>query len=263
MLIAGGTDLLPNMKRRQQVPGTLVALRHVADLRRVENGHGSRARRGLDADRAGASPLVREGYPGLWQAAVTGGHAAPAQHGHAGRQPLSGHPLHLLRPEPRVETAIGFCMKKDGETCWVAPSSSRCLAVSSTDTAPALIALGAQRPAGLAGGEREVALEELYRNDGIDYIDAPPGRDPHRRAARRPGRLEEHLLEAAPPRIVRLPGAVRGRGGAPGRRRDGRAGAHRAGRWPRGRNLPSDAAAALEGQAARRTGSSPRRRPAP
>ena len=35
MLLAGGTDLLPNMKRRQQVPKTLVALRDVEGLRTV------------------------------------------------------------------------------------------------------------------------------------------------------------------------------------------------------------------------------------
>src|SRR5204862_5774850 len=39
--------------------------------------------------------------------------------------------------------AIDFCMKRDGKTCWVATSSPRCLAVSSTDTAPILVALGA------------------------------------------------------------------------------------------------------------------------
>ncbi len=68
--------------------------------------------------------------------------------------------------------AIDFCMKKDGETCWVAPSSKRCLAVSSTDTAPALIALGARVRLVSVDGERTVAVDDLYQNDGIDYIPA-------------------------------------------------------------------------------------------
>ncbi|OLC82925.1 MAG: hypothetical protein AUH72_05550 [Acidobacteria bacterium 13_1_40CM_4_65_8] len=38
MIVAGGTDLLPNMKRRQQVPGTLVGLRNIAELRGISNG---------------------------------------------------------------------------------------------------------------------------------------------------------------------------------------------------------------------------------
>ncbi len=39
--------------------------------------------------------------------------------------------------------AIDFCLKKDGDICWVATASKRCVAASSTDCAPALLALGA------------------------------------------------------------------------------------------------------------------------
>jgi 4-hydroxybenzoyl-CoA reductase subunit beta len=70
--------------------------------------------------------------------------------------------------------AIDFCLKKDGETCWVATASKRCVAVSSTDTAPALIALGAKVKLVSAQGDRELALAELYRNDGIDYLSRTP-----------------------------------------------------------------------------------------
>jgi 4-hydroxybenzoyl-CoA reductase subunit beta len=66
--------------------------------------------------------------------------------------------------------AIDFCMKRDGQTCWVATRSKRCLAVSSTDTAPALISLGARVRLISAEGERDLALNELYCNDGIDYL---------------------------------------------------------------------------------------------
>ncbi|MFP5379137.1 MAG: FAD binding domain-containing protein, partial [Vicinamibacteria bacterium] len=66
--------------------------------------------------------------------------------------------------------AIDFCMKKDGTTCWVATSSDRCLAVSSTDTAPALMALGATVTLVSASGTREVAVEDLYVNDGMYYL---------------------------------------------------------------------------------------------
>src|SRR5205814_1345528 len=62
--------------------------------------------------------------------------------------------------------AIDFCMKKDGETCWVATSSPKCLAVSSTDTAPALIALGAEVTLTRAGATRRIAVSELFQNDG-------------------------------------------------------------------------------------------------
>ena len=70
--------------------------------------------------------------------------------------------------------AIDFCMKKDGETCWVATSSPKCLAVSSTDTAPALMSLDAGVTLTSATGTRRVAVAELYRNDGIHYLTRRP-----------------------------------------------------------------------------------------
>jgi 4-hydroxybenzoyl-CoA reductase subunit beta len=70
--------------------------------------------------------------------------------------------------------AIDFCLKKDGETCWVATASKRCVAVSSTDTAPALISLGAKVRLVSAQGERELALADLYKNDGVDYLARRP-----------------------------------------------------------------------------------------
>jgi 4-hydroxybenzoyl-CoA reductase subunit beta len=66
--------------------------------------------------------------------------------------------------------SIDFCLKKDGTICWVAPGSSKCMAVSSTDTGPALMALGARVRLVSRSGEREVLLSDLYNNDGIDYI---------------------------------------------------------------------------------------------
>jgi 4-hydroxybenzoyl-CoA reductase subunit beta len=70
--------------------------------------------------------------------------------------------------------SIGFCLKKDGDICWVAPGSAKCMAVSSTDTAPVLMALGARVRLVSRAGEREVALTELYQNDGIHYSKRQP-----------------------------------------------------------------------------------------
>ena len=70
--------------------------------------------------------------------------------------------------------AIDFCMKKDGGTCWVATSSPTCLAVSSTDTAPMLQALGARVRLVSASGERWVDVADLYRNDGMHYLTRRP-----------------------------------------------------------------------------------------
>src|SRR5260370_40512860 len=70
--------------------------------------------------------------------------------------------------------AAGFCIKKDGDICLVAPSSPRCWAVSSSDTAPMAIALGALVMLTGPEHERELSVAALYRDDGIDYLAKQP-----------------------------------------------------------------------------------------
>jgi 4-hydroxybenzoyl-CoA reductase subunit beta len=70
--------------------------------------------------------------------------------------------------------SVGFCLKKDGDICLVAPSSPRCWAVSSSDTAPVAIALGATVTLAGPEGERELPVSALYRDDGIEYLAKRP-----------------------------------------------------------------------------------------
>ncbi len=175
MLVAGGTDLLPNMKRRHQTPGTLVALRHVDELRRVWNGQGLTLGTGLTLTDIVRNVDVRERYTGLWQAAVQIATPHLRNMGTLGGNLCLDTRCTYYNQNYEWRRAIDFCMKKDGTTCWVAPSSARCLAVSSTDTAPALLALRADIRLVSAGGVRTLALEDLYRNDGIDYVTREPG----------------------------------------------------------------------------------------
>jgi 4-hydroxybenzoyl-CoA reductase subunit beta len=174
MLLAGGTDLLPNMKRRQQTPATLVALRGVQELKAIANGTGMTLGAGVTLTELAGAKAVRAKYAGLMQA------AAQVATPHLRNMATLGGNLCLdtrcsyYNQSHEWRKAIDFCLKKDGETCWVATASKRCVAVSSTDTAPALIALGARVKLVSAMGEREVALEDLYKNDGIEYLTRRP-----------------------------------------------------------------------------------------
>ena len=69
MLVAGGTDLLPNMKRRQQVPRTLVSLRRLGELKEITNGNGLAIGAGLTLSGLVREARIRERYAALWQAA--------------------------------------------------------------------------------------------------------------------------------------------------------------------------------------------------
>ena len=167
MLIAGGTDLLPNMKRRQMAPKVLISLKGIPELRK--NGSG------LGAGITLTEVVNRKDLPlGLRQAA----HQVATVHlrnmGTLGGNLCLDTRCNYYNQNYEWRKAIDFCLKKDGDICWVATASKRCVAMSSTDCAPALIALGASVVLVSEKNTRTVALEDLYNNDGIDYLKRRP-----------------------------------------------------------------------------------------
>ena len=175
MLLAGGTDLLPNMKRRQQTPKVLVSLARVEGLKDLANGNGLTLGAGLTLSQVVQVAGVAARYPGLWQAASQVATAQLRNMGTIGGNLCLDTRCTYYDQNYEWRKAINFCMKREGETCWVATASKRCVAVSATDCAPALIALNASVRLESAAGAREVPLAELYRNDGINYLTRQPG----------------------------------------------------------------------------------------
>lgn len=175
MPLAGGTDLLPNMKRRQQVPKTLMSLQHIPELRRVEvSDSGSRLGACVTLSEIAADPRFRNGVTALAEAASFVATPQIRNMATLGGNLCLDTRCNYYDQNYEWRKSIGFCLKKDGHICWVAPGSAKCLAVSSTDTAPALMALGARVRLASRSGEREVPLSELYQNDGIRYIKRQP-----------------------------------------------------------------------------------------
>ena len=167
MLVAGGTDLLPNMKRRHQSPKALVSLRAVDELRKLNGSYGA----GLTL----AEVVAHPGTPAaLRQAAAQVATAQIRNMGTLGGNLCLDTRCTYYNQTEEWRKAIDYCLKKDGSVCWVATASKRCVAASSTDTAPALIALDAKVKLAGPGGEREIPVEALYNNDGIDYLSRKP-----------------------------------------------------------------------------------------
>lgn len=176
MPVAGGTDLYPNMKRRQFEPKTLVGLRAIPEMRRLSGD----PHRGMTV---GACVTLTHlaGHPG-----IAGGYRAMAVAAGAVSTPplrnmgtIGGNLCLDTRCNYYNQTfhwrkSIGFCMKKDGDICLVAPGSPRCWAISSTDTAPVAIALGAQLRLVGPAGERTIPAGAFYRDDGIQYLAKSP-----------------------------------------------------------------------------------------
>jgi 4-hydroxybenzoyl-CoA reductase subunit beta len=167
MLIAGGTDLLPNMKRRHQAPKVLVSLRQIEELKKLNGTFGA----GLTLNEVVRSEKTPTA---LRHAAVQVATPHLRNMGTLGGNLCLDTRCTYYNQTYEWRKAIDFCLKKDGSVCWVATASKRCVAVSSTDTAPALIALNASARLVSSSGEREIAVEDLYRNDGIDYLSRRP-----------------------------------------------------------------------------------------
>jgi 4-hydroxybenzoyl-CoA reductase subunit beta len=172
MLVAGGTDLYPNMKRRQFEPKTLVGLRAIAELRGVGGSPRAGMRIGACTTLSAVAthPEIARAYPGLATAAGLVSSPQLRNMGTLGGNVCVDTRCNYYNQSYEWRQAIGFCMKKDGDICLVAPGSSRCWAVSSSDTAPVLWSLGARVRLLGSAGERTVPMAALYRDDGIEYL---------------------------------------------------------------------------------------------
>lgn len=170
--VAGGTDLYPNMKRRQFEPKVLVGLRGLGDLVGVrgEPATGLRVGAGTTLTDVARHAAIRAHVPAL---AIAASLVSTPQLRNVGT--IGGN----LCVDPRCNyynqsypwrRAIGFCLKKDGDVCRLAPGSARCWAVSSSDTAPVLLSLGASVRLVGSRGERVIPLSQLFRDDGIRYL---------------------------------------------------------------------------------------------
>ena len=174
MLLAGGTDLLPNMKRRQQVPSTIIGLRGIGALGEIHNGDGLTIGAGVTLSDLIAEPRIRQSFTGLWQAAAQVATPHLRNMGTIGGNVCLDTRCTYYDQNYEWRKSIDFCMKKDGQTCWVATSSPKCLAVSSTDTAPMLQALGASVTLVSSAGVRTLPIADFFANDGMQYLTKRP-----------------------------------------------------------------------------------------
>jgi len=175
MYVAGGTDLYPNMKRRHQEPRTVIALMGIPELAGCEmRDAGCVLGSCITLTELSDSPPVRQSAPAAAHAAGLVSTPLLRNMGTLGGNLCLDTRCNYYNQTYEWRQAIDFCMKKDGHVCWVAPSSPRCWAVSSSDVAPVMVALGAHYVLVGPGGERVVPAARFYHNDGINYLTKQP-----------------------------------------------------------------------------------------
>jgi 4-hydroxybenzoyl-CoA reductase subunit beta len=179
-IIAGGTDVLPNMKQGLFEPEHVVSVRGIAELRGISiqpdpSGERLVIGAGMRLAEIADSILVQRGAPALAQAAglVGGPH-------HRAMGTLGGNICLDTRCRYYNQTyfwrkALGFCLKKDGTVCHVVKGGAKCVAAASNDSAPALIALDGEISLLSNRGERRVPAGDFYTADGIKNTVIEPG----------------------------------------------------------------------------------------
>ena len=172
MFVAGGTDLYPNMKRRQQTPKTVISVTRLSELHQIR----SDARGGMVIGSSVSlteiceHPVINRDYKFIADAARLISTPILRNMGTIGGNLLLDTRCNYYDQNYEWRKGINFCMKKDGDICWVAPSSPKCWAVQSSDLAPVMVAIGAKVKLVSAGGERLLDAADLYNNDGIQYL---------------------------------------------------------------------------------------------
>lgn len=174
--VAGGTDLYPNMKRRQQTPRTVISVMRVPELNQITGD-------GKSGIRIGASvtltdivehPLINRDYPVIAHAARTISTPILRNMGTIGGNLLLDTRCNYYDQNYEWRKGINFCLKKDGDVCWVAPGSSKCWAVQSSDLVPVMVAIGAKFRLASTLGDRMIDAAGFYNDDGIDYLKKRP-----------------------------------------------------------------------------------------
>jgi len=172
MLMAGGTDVLPNMKERIFTPQVVIGLKNVAALRGLSHDpeHGLRIGANVSLYEIAVSPLTQTGYAALATAASVVSTPQLRHMGTLGGNLCLDTRCNYYNQSEFWRKARDYCLKKGSDVCRVAPNGTGCYAVSSCDTAPALIALGASVRVASRQGERLLPVADLYAQDGIHPV---------------------------------------------------------------------------------------------
>jgi len=175
-VVAGGTDLLPSMKQKLFTPSYVLDLRGVNELRGIRNIPGNGVEIGALTTLSAVehSRFIRNDYSVLYEAVRTVASPVLRNMGTLGGNLCLDTRCLWYNQSLLWRQSCGFCLKKDGDLCHVAPGGKFCWAAFSGDTPPALLCLGAEVEIAGPNGLRRTPLSEFYVNDGIVRLHLAP-----------------------------------------------------------------------------------------
>jgi 4-hydroxybenzoyl-CoA reductase subunit beta len=175
-VLAGGTDLIPSMRQKLFEPEYVLDLRGITTMRGISpQGDGGVEIGALTTLRAiERSDFLRQHYPVLTEAAATVASPVLRNMGTIGGNICLDTRCLWYNQSLTWRKGCGFCIKKDGDLCHVAPGGTKCWAVFSGDTPPALLCLNAEIEIASASGTRRLLLRDFYSGLGDNYRKLQP-----------------------------------------------------------------------------------------
>ena len=175
-MLAGGTDLIPSMRQKLFDP------EYVLDLRRITEMRGIKPQPDVGVEIGALTTLssieksafLRQHYPVLTEAAATVASPVLRNMGTIGGNICLDTRCLWYNQSLTWRKGCGFCIKKDGDLCHVAPGGTKCWAAFSADTPPALLCLNAEIEIVGPGGGRRMPLQNFYTGDGVNYRKLSP-----------------------------------------------------------------------------------------
>lgn len=168
-MVAGGTDLIPSMKQGLFAPRVLLDLKGIRELDylRFDSEAGLSIGALTRISAIAESTVIRKYFPVLFEAAKTIASPLLRNMGTLGGNLCLDTRCLYYNQSSFWREGLGYCLKKDGTVCHVAPGGQMCWAVFSGDTAPALLTLDASVELAGPRGRRTIPLSEFFVNDGI------------------------------------------------------------------------------------------------
>jgi 4-hydroxybenzoyl-CoA reductase subunit beta len=176
-LMAGGTDVLVNIKHRLCTPSYVIGIRELPELNTFSMDDDGYLNIGaaVTLRLVENAPVVQARYPALAHAAHLVSTPQVRAVGTIGGNACLDVRCNYYNQSEDWRRAVGYCMKKDSEICLVAPGGDRCWAVASADTVPVFIALRSEVTVVGPDGQRRMRLEQLYQDDGLIPLTLKPG----------------------------------------------------------------------------------------
>jgi 4-hydroxybenzoyl-CoA reductase subunit beta len=168
MPIAGGTDLVPNMKHKLFTPSHLVSLRGIEEIRRIdEDESGFRIGAGVTLHDLSRHPAVARALPSLTRACELISGPQLRRMGTVGGNVCLDTRCTYYNQTLFWRRALGYCLKKDGDDCHVVKGGTRCVAAHSADAATALLPLEAELTIVGPDSERSIPITRFFTSDGV------------------------------------------------------------------------------------------------